>query len=86
MLKTKLKRPILNEFPGYWWLFDCNTYCVTALGCLKKKEDEQFRFSTVSGQPSLEQVLDIITVTVDQGSLYKFFYMLVDTIICCIVK
>ena len=21
MLKTKLKRPILREFPGYWWLF-----------------------------------------------------------------
>ena len=36
-LKTKLKRPILREFPGYWWLFERNTYCVMVLGCLKKK-------------------------------------------------
>ena len=21
MLKTKLKRPIIRKFPGYWWLF-----------------------------------------------------------------
>ena len=42
-LKTKLKMHILREFPGYWWLVERKIYRVMALGCLKKKEeDEQF--------------------------------------------
>ena len=32
-------------------LFERNPYRVTALGCLEKKEDEQFWLSTVSGLP-----------------------------------
>ena len=41
MLKMKLKRTIFRLATGD--LFECNTYRVMALGCLKKKEeDEQF--------------------------------------------
>ena len=57
MFKMKLKKPILREFSGYWWLFERNTYI--ALRCLKKKERrtepelwgiltfDRFRFATL---------------------------------------
>ena len=38
-IAVMLKRTIFRKFPGYWWLFERNTYCIMALGCcLKKKE------------------------------------------------
>ena len=41
---TGMKLSIPSEFPGYWWHFECNTYCVMVLGWLKKerrKKDEK---------------------------------------------
>ena len=37
--KQSSKGPSSKIIYGYWWLFDCNTCRVSALGCLKKKKD-----------------------------------------------
>ena len=39
--QNKAQKHHPREFPGYWWLFECNAYRVTALDWLKK-EVEQF--------------------------------------------
>ena len=54
-LKTKLEDTSSENFLATGDFFEYNTYRVTALGCLKKKEDkeedEQFWLSTVSDLP-----------------------------------
>ena len=74
MLKTKLKRPILREFPGYWWLFwTQNLSCYGA----RLFEEEKRRWTILIFDRcrlvNLEQVLDTIIVIVYWGSLYKLF-------------
>ena len=42
MLKTKLKKPILREFSGYWHsFFKCNTYRVTALRLFEEERKKE---------------------------------------------
>ena len=74
--KRSSKELFSENFLATGDLFEQNTYRVMALGCLKKKEeDEQIlifdRFKLVN----LEYVLDTIAATVYWGSLhvYKLF-------------
>ena len=52
-LKTKFKMHTPENFLATGGCFECITYRVTALGCLKKEDDEQFcifdffRFATL---------------------------------------
>ena len=41
-LKQSSKGPSSENFLATGGFFECNPYRVTVLGCLKKKEDEQF--------------------------------------------
>ena len=43
--ENEVQKNNLRNVSDYWWLFECNMYCVMALGWLKKRrkeEDEQF--------------------------------------------
>ena len=50
-LKAKFKMLPPENFLATGDCFECNTYHITALGWLKKEDDEQFWFSTISGLP-----------------------------------
>ena len=74
MLKMKLKQPILRGFPGYWWLFwmqHLSRYSTRLFEEERKRWTipifDHFRLVNI------EQVLDMITFTVNWGSLYKLF-------------
>ena len=62
--KRSSKGPSSKIIYGYWWLFKCNTYRVTVLGCFKQKIKNNSDFWPFF---NLEQVLDTISVTVYWG-------------------
>ena len=72
-LKMKLKR--LREFPGYWWLFECITYHITALGCLKNKEEETNLISDHFRLVNLEQVYIYYCILGQPISSSKYLWM-----------
>ena len=81
--KMKLKRHILREFTGYWWLFwTQHLMCYSARLFEEERRIERrtwtilifdcFRFAT------LKQLLHIAIITADWGRLYNLLDVLLD--------
>ena len=77
------KEPSPKNFLATGGFFECNTYRVMALGCLKKKERRRWTILTRPFQVChFKKLIHIAITTADWGRLYKLLDVLLDASIC----